>query len=97
MISILIFLIFISKVKSENNVSCSDGRTCINYQTFDEHCEVLFGEDCEPPCKIQLCEVRIENNVFCDHYFCIPISNKLPSYVEGAIGSIASSFIIYIF
>ena len=58
---------------------------------------MLFGEDCEPPCKIQLCEVRIENNVFCDHYFCIPVSNKLPSYVEGAIGSMACSFIIYIF
>jgi hypothetical protein len=93
---ICIFSLFLI-VSSEFNVTCNDGRICFTYQSVDDHCEILFGPECFPPCEIKQCSIRVENDVLCDHYVCTPIppkpasSNPVLNFFLGAIGSMITS------
>lgn len=103
MFVILISILFANVVKSqETNVTCADGRVCFLFNSFEEHCEILVGDNCHPPCDRIDCKIKVENNVLCEHYFCTdPIppapkpssANSFLNILEGAIGSFISSAI----
>lgn len=104
LILIIILVLNANLVKSQaTNVTCLDGRICFVFTSFEEHCEILVGDNCHPPCDNLDCKTKVENNVLCDHYFCTPLPpppkpslNSFMNMLEGAIGSFISSFICFL-
>lgn len=95
-----VFLIFsiIVIVSSESNETCNDGRICFTYQSLEEHCEILMGPECFPPCEIKQCSIRVENDVMCDHYLCTPkpANKSVLNFFLGAFGSMTTSVLCII-
>lgn len=100
---VIFFLNFINNCFSEDqNVTCSDGRTCFIIETFEEHCEIYIGSECFPPCDLKKCSIKIENNIFCQRYDCTlpppkPTSDVVKYTLLGAFSSWCSSCLIFIF
>jgi hypothetical protein len=87
----LIVLIYslISLVDCLKNVTCDNYRICFFYESIVDHCEILIGENCKPPCNITECHIRVENNIFCEQFECFDIPMpKIELIVKTNISSI---------
>lgn len=85
-------------ISCEKNTTCDDGRFCFTYLKVEDHCEILTGNECHPPCDIKLCEILVENNVDCEHYLCAPAppSVATKTFFVGFAGSITSTIILFL-
>jgi len=95
------FIFFKNSFCVDPNVTCSDGRICFIIETIEEHCEIYIGSQCFPPCELEKCAIKVENNVLCDRYDCTspvpkPSSTFWKDSILGAFGSFCTSCIFYL-
>ena len=95
---IFVFFLLCDFIFCEKNTTCVDGRFCFTYIKVEDHCEILTGKDCHPPCDIENCEIYVENNVDCEHYLCAPPppSVATKTFFIGFGGSVTSTILLFL-
>ena len=98
MIKIFVIFSLIINIYCDTNITCPDGRICFEFVRVEEHCEILTGLECHPPCDIKNCHIVVENNVDCEHYNCMPAPPSpnifgVKSFFIGFCGSLLSSLV----
>lgn len=58
------------KKDTKMNITCEDGKICIENDNYREQCEVFSGPDCNYPCDATNCEVTVELDTMCREFFC---------------------------
>lgn len=84
----LTLIVILVKVQSIREITCDINKKCFLYEAKEDHCEILIGKNCTPPCDISFCNIKVENYVLCERFVCFStttINNNTTATNESEI------------